>query len=101
MVPKPSKPRRKAAPARKAQPARRPAVRRTRGPEGLGYVDGKVLDLAKATIRLNDRGSLLGAGVFETLRPVNGKVFRLDDHAARLRPSPKAIGLGHPVENEC
>lgn len=69
-------------------------------PEGLGYVDGKVMDLAKAMIPLNDRGYLLGDGVFETLRTVNGKVFRLDDHAERMKRSLKAIWLDEPVEKE-
>ncbi|MFA5944136.1 MAG: aminotransferase class IV [Candidatus Thermoplasmatota archaeon] len=89
----------------RSAPARRlskPSARkgRPRVPEGLGYIDGKVLDLAKATIPLNDRGYLLGDGVFETLRTCNGKVFQLDAHADRLRGSLKAIGLDEPVEKE-
>jgi branched-chain amino acid aminotransferase len=83
--------------SRKTRPK---APKKAKGPEGLGYVDGKVLDLAKATIPLNDRGYLLGDGVFETLRTVNGKVFRLDDHAERMRRSLKAIWLDEPVEEE-
>ena len=69
-------------------------------PEGLGYVEGKVMDLAKATIPLNDRGYLLGDGVFETLRTCNGKVFQLDAHAERMKRSLKAIWLDEPVEKE-
>lgn len=84
--------------ARKAATGARPA--KASVPEGLGYVDGKVMDLAKATIPLNDRGYLLGDGVFETLRTVNGKVFRLDAHADRMRASLKAIWLDEPVEQE-
>jgi branched-chain amino acid aminotransferase len=90
----------KSTPRKASKPtpaARRPA---RNVPAGLGYVDGKVMDLAKATIPLNDRGYLLGDGVFETLRTVNGKVFRLEDHAARLRSALKAIGLDEPVEKE-
>lgn len=82
-----------------AKAARKPGKAR-KVPDGLGYVDGEVLDLARAKIPLNDRGYLLGDGVFETLRTVNGKVFRLDDHAARLRASLKSIGLDEPVEKE-
>jgi branched-subunit amino acid aminotransferase/4-amino-4-deoxychorismate lyase len=106
--------RRTASRAAKAAPAarRKAAAKAARGagagrarsrpqvPEGLGYVDGEVMDLAKATIPLNDRGYLLGDGVFETLRTVNGKVFRLDDHAERMRRSLKAIWLDEPVEQE-
>jgi branched-subunit amino acid aminotransferase/4-amino-4-deoxychorismate lyase len=73
---------------------------KTQVPEGLGYVEGEVMDLATATIPLNDRGYLLGDGVFETLRTCNGKVFRLDDHAERMRRSLKAIWLDEPVEKE-
>lgn len=96
--------RKKAATTKRRVPARKPSATpgksRAKAPEGWGYVDGKVMDLAKATIPLNDRGYLLGDGVFETLRTVNGKVFRLDDHAARLRQSLQAIGLDEPVEKE-
>lgn len=61
--------------------------------EGLAYLDGKTMDLAKARVPLNDRGYLLGDGVFETMRSSNGHVFRLADHEARIRSGLQAIGL--------
>jgi branched-chain amino acid aminotransferase len=61
--------------------------------EGLAYLDGEIGDLADATVPLNDRGYLLGDGVFETLRTSNGHLFRLADHRARLRDGLKVIGL--------
>ena len=79
--------------APKSRSRKAPAKKAPRVPDGLGYVNGKVLDLAKATIPLNDRGYLLGDGVFETLRTVNGKVFRLDDHAARLRVALRRLSV--------
>jgi len=82
------------------KPARRAGRTGRSGPEALGYVEGRVLDLAKATVPLNDRGYLLGDGVFETLRTCNGHVFRLDAHAERMRRSLKAIWLDEPVEEE-
>lgn len=93
----------RAAASKALKPAsRKSSLRPARSaiPEGLGYVEGKVMDLAKATIPLNDRGYLLGDGVFETLRTCNGRVFRLDDHAERMRRSLKAIWLDEPVEKE-
>lgn len=74
------------------------AARRGKALEGLGYVDGKVMDLAKATVPLNDRGYLLGDGVFETLRVANGRVFRPEGHSSRLKAGLKVIGLEDDVE---
>lgn len=74
------------------------AARRGKALEGLGYVDGKVMDLAKATVPLNDRGYLLGDGVFETLRVANGRVFRPQGHSSRLKAGLKVIGLEDDVE---
>ncbi len=88
-------------PPRKAQPGRRAAPKDGRAlPEGIAYVDGRVLDLRKATVPLNDRGYLLGDGVFETLRTSNRHVFRLADHAARVERGLKAIGLEGELESE-
>ncbi|MCA1810975.1 MAG: aminotransferase class IV [Halobacteriales archaeon] len=62
-------------------------------PAGIAYVDGRTMDLATATVPLNDRGFLLGDGVFETLRTSNGRVFRLDGHAERMQAALRAINL--------
>lgn len=85
----------RAAPAKSRSPSKRAKV-----PEGLAYVDGKVVDLAKASVPLNDRGYLVGDGIFETLRVANGRVFRLDGHAHRLRSGLKLIGLDESVERD-
>ena len=72
-------------------PARARAV--VQAPEGLAYVDGDIVDLAKARIPLNDRGYLLGDGVFETLRTNGQHVFHLPAHAERLATGLKAIAV--------
>lgn len=66
--------------------------------EGLAYVDGQVVDLAEAMVPLNDRGYLLGDGIFETLRVANGRVFRPEGHSKRLAAGLKVIGLDDSVE---
>lgn len=86
----------KASTARRTPP--KATAKRAGAPEGLAYVDGQVVDLAKARIPLNDRGFLLGDGIFETLRVANGKVFRLDGHARRLRAGLRLIGFDDSVE---
>lgn len=66
--------------------------------DGLAFVEGKTIDLKDARVPLLDRGFLLGDGLFETLRTVNGAVFRLDDHAARIAGGLEAIGLDPALE---
>lgn len=61
--------------------------------EGLAYVDGAIRDLTGATVPLNDRGYLVGDGVFETLRTSNGHPFRLEDHTTRLAAGLAVLGL--------
>lgn len=68
--------------------------------EGIAYIDGKTMDLARAKVPLNDRGFLLGDGVFETLRTSNGRVFRLDGHVARLQAGLTAINLDGDLVGE-
>lgn len=43
-----------------------------------------------------DHGLLYGDGVFEGIRIINRRVFRLAEHLRRLEVSAKAIGLGLP-----
>jgi len=68
--------------------------------EGLAYVEGSIVDLHEARIPLNDRGYLLGDGVFETLRTSNGRVFRHADHEERFKQGLRAIGLDTEVVSE-
>ena len=49
------------------------------------FLNGKLLPEAEAMVPLNDRGWLLGDGLFETVRVANGKLFRWDSHWERLR----------------
>lgn len=69
-------------------------------PAGIAYVDGRTMDLATATVPLNDRGFLLGDGVFETLRTSNGRIFRLDSHAERMRAALRAVNLDEDLVGE-
>lgn len=68
--------------------------------QGIAYIDGKVLDLSKARVPLQDRGYLLGDGVFETLRVSNGVPYRLQEHAQRMRRGLRAINLDESLESE-
>jgi branched-chain amino acid aminotransferase len=48
------------------------------------FLNGKFLPEADAVVPLNDRGFLLGDGLFETTRVANGRPFRLAQHLERL-----------------
>lgn len=48
------------------------------------YINGKLLPADEAMVSVFDRGFMRGDGLFETLRSYGGRIFRLDDHLARL-----------------
>lgn len=68
------------------------------------YIDGQFYDKENAKISVFDHGLLYGDGVFEGIRFYNGRVFRLEEHMARLFDSAKAIcldiGMGGPEISE-
>jgi len=64
------------------------------------WINGTLYDKADAKISVYDHGLLYGDGVFEGLRSYDGKVFRLEEHLARLWNSAKAILLEIPISRE-
>jgi len=50
----------------------------------LVFLNGQFLPEAQAAVPVNDRGFLLGDGLFETMRVVHGKPFRCAQHLERL-----------------
>jgi branched-chain amino acid aminotransferase len=64
------------------------------------YIDGKYVAKSEAKISVFDHGLLYGDGVFEGIRAYNGRVFRLDEHLARLYESAKSIDLQIPLSPE-
>ncbi len=56
-------------------------------------INGKIIDEKKACISVTSDAYLFGYAVFETIRTYNKKVFRLDDHLARLYVSADIIGF--------
>jgi branched-chain amino acid aminotransferase len=60
------------------------------------WIDGDIVDGSEARIPVTDHGLLYGDGVFEGIRVYAGRVFRLDDHLARLAAGAKALALELP-----
>jgi branched-chain amino acid aminotransferase len=60
------------------------------------WIDGKIVAGPEARIPVTDHGFLYGDGVFEGIRAACRRIYRLDDHLARLGASARAIGLALP-----
>jgi branched-chain amino acid aminotransferase group I len=54
---------------------------------------------SQANLSPNDWGFLYGYGLFETMRAYSGRLFRLEQHLARLFHSSQLLGLNFPLEN--
>jgi branched-chain amino acid aminotransferase len=48
------------------------------------FLNGQFLPEAQAVVSVNDRGFLLGDGLFETVRVANGRPFRFAQHLERM-----------------
>lgn len=64
------------------------------------YIDGQLFPENEAKISVFDHGLLYGDGVFEGIRFYCGRVFRLDEHVARLYDSAKSLLLTIPMTQE-
>ncbi len=50
----------------------------------ITFLNGRFVPEAQALIPVNDRGFMYGDGLFETVRVVNGRPFRLAQHLERM-----------------
>ena len=66
----------------------------------LVYINGQLLPKDDAKISVYDHGLLYGDGVFEGLRSYSGRVFRMEEHLARLWDSARAIWLEIPMTRD-
>lgn len=67
---------------------------------GIAFKDGDWIETARTGWGLEDRGGLLGDGLFETLHVIKGKAVRFDRHMARLARSAAELGLPGPRDAE-
>ncbi|MFL6136856.1 MAG: aminotransferase class IV [Frankiaceae bacterium] len=64
------------------------------------WINGSLVDAARASVPANDNGLTVGDGVFETLKVLNGTPFALSRHLDRLAASGRALGLAVPTADE-
>jgi branched-subunit amino acid aminotransferase/4-amino-4-deoxychorismate lyase len=60
------------------------------------FLNGKFLPESEAVVTVNDRGFLLGDGLFETMRVINGRPFRMAQHLERLTRGSEFVRIKLP-----
>ncbi len=60
------------------------------------HLNGQLLPEEQAMIPVTDRGFLFGDGVYEVIPAYHGKLFRLEEHLARLQNSLNGVRIGNP-----
>jgi branched-subunit amino acid aminotransferase/4-amino-4-deoxychorismate lyase len=66
-------------------------------PEPLAFLNGEFVPASSLCVPVYDTGFVLGATVTEQLRTFRGRLFKLDDHFARLNHSLEIVELELPV----
>ena len=65
-------------------------------PESLCHLNGEYIRLCDARVSVLDRGFIFGDGVYEVLPAYGGRIFRFDQHMARLDRSLDALRINNP-----
>jgi branched-chain amino acid aminotransferase len=63
------------------------------------FLNGRIIDEGEARVSTEDRGLLMGDGLFESVRCYGGRPFRLGAHLARMRASAEFLRLRVPAED--
>lgn len=66
-------------------------------PDTLCYLNGAYARLCDAKISVMDRGFIFGDGVYEVLPAYGGRIFRFDQHMARLERSLAELRIANPL----
>jgi D-alanine transaminase len=65
-------------------------------PDSLCYLNGEYSSLREAKVSVLDRGFIFGDGVYEVIPVYAGKLFRFDEHMARLNRSLGKLRITNP-----
>jgi D-alanine transaminase len=65
-------------------------------PDTLCYLNGEFLPLSEAKVSVLDRGFIFGDGVYEVVPVYGRKLFRFDEHMARLARSLAKLRIAAP-----
>ncbi len=65
--------------------------------EALCYLNGEVLPLSQAKVSVLDRGFIFGDGIYEVVPVYAQRLFRFDEHMARLNRSLAKLRIANPA----
>jgi D-alanine transaminase len=69
-------------------------------PETLCFLNGRYLRLCDAQVSVLDRGFIFGDGIYEVVPVYGRKLFRFDEHMARMSRSLARVRIGNPCGRE-
>jgi D-alanine transaminase len=69
-------------------------------PDTLCYLNGEYGSLRDTKVSVLDRGFIFGDGVYEIIPAYGGKLFRFDEHMARLGRSLAKLRIPNPLKAE-
>jgi D-alanine transaminase len=69
-------------------------------PDTLCYLNGEYGPLCDAKVSVLDRGFVFGDGIYEVVPAYGGKLFRFDEHLARLNRSLTKLRIANPHSRE-
>ena len=68
--------------------------------EALVYLNGEVLPLSQAKVSVLDRGFIFGDGIYEVVPVYGRRLFRFDEHMARLARSLSKLRIPNPASRD-
>jgi D-alanine transaminase len=69
-------------------------------PDTLCDLNGEVLPLSQAKVSVLDRGFIFGDGIYEVVPAYGGRLFRFEEHMARLERSLDKMRIRNPLSRE-
>ena len=66
----------------------------------LCYLNGEYLPLSQAKVSVLDRGFVFGDGIYEVVPVYGQRLFRFDEHMARLQRSLTKVRIHNPLKTE-
>lgn len=68
--------------------------------DGIAFIDGVYMPLAKASIPLTDRGFVRSDATYDVAHVWKGRFFRLDDHIERFQQSMNGLRMSLPYSSQ-